>query len=144
MDIKALESSLPDVQEKITFSNYPREQLQNVDTSGITLPNCLRSLHNHQSGKKLQAKLMVDVLTTIIVGKGADPIPTAYFALLISSLPNNIQEDELVLYLLEKIIPEMPTSVLIGRFNETVSTLLSCIQQSFDYLTIVKAVSILF
>jgi hypothetical protein len=118
-----LQASLQEIESADSLPKTPR-------TSKITEPPAiLRDLSAHAAGKKGQANALTQALTAVIIDRGGDTIPAAYFALLLSSLPQCGDQGELdvMLYLLRVLLPLLAPSILVAKFGE----LASLFQQSF-------------
>jgi len=117
-------------------SESPQEQRKSKTTS---VPAVFTSLETHSAGKKGQANAVVQALTSVILERGGDTIPVAYFALILSSLPSTSNNEELdvMLFLLRLLLPEIATSVLSSKFNDISATFQTILNEKYETASIV-------
>jgi hypothetical protein len=103
-----------------------------------TIPEVFQVFESHQTGKNAQARALVEALTSIIQENNGDTIPTAYFALILVSLPSSSAKDlEVLLFVLKKLLPEIPPSVLTNRFAEITKAFHTLVHQHYEIPAIV-------
>ena len=115
-------------------------------TSKVTvIPSVFDDLANHKTGKKGQANAVVQALTSVILERGGDTIPTSYFALLFGSFNKSTEDEELdvILYILRLLLPVMSVPVLTAKFNDLATLFQGILNAKYESSLIVVNVSLI-